>query len=411
MKAALRRVARVLVTLFAVSAGVVGAQDIVARGAYLAKLGNCEGCHTARGGQPYAGGKPIRTPFGTFHATNLTPDRDTGLGLWTANDFWRAMHEGVARGGRALYPVFPYPNYTRITRDDSDALFAYLRSISPVRRPNTPHELAVPYRFAWTLDLWRALFFRPETFVPDGTRSATWNRGAYLARGLGHCDACHAPRNVFGAVSTGSVEFAGGPVPEQSWHAPSLHDPAQGALIGWKAADAIALLRDGAAAGAWTTGPMSEIVSRSLQHWRDDDLSALAEFLTTLPPRRDTKSPASTIDPADPMFAQGERLYREHCKACHGAQGEGQPGRYPALANNRAITAEPSTNVLRIVIVGGYAPATRREPRPYGMPPFAQTLGDDGVAAVVTYIRNAWGHRAGAVTAAQANRVRGYPAD
>jgi len=409
VRAALNRVVRAFVALLALSASAAHPEDIVARGAYLAKLGNCEGCHTARGGQPYAGGKPIRTPFGTFHTTNLTPDRDTGLGLWTANDFWRAMHEGVARGGRALYPVFPYPNYTRITRDDSDALFAYLRSIPAVSRPNVPHELAVPYRFAWALDLWRTLFFRPEAFAPDPSRSATWNRGAYLARGLGHCDACHAPRNAFGAVSKGPVEFAGGPVPEQSWHAPSLHDPAQGALIGWKNAEAVALLRDGAAAGSWTTGPMSGIVSRSLQHWRDDDLSALAEFLTTLPRLRDTRSAAPTIDAADPVFAQGERLYREHCKACHGAQGEGQPGRYPALANNRAVTAAPATNVLRIVLVGGYSPVTRRDPRPHGMPPFAQTLGDDGVAAVVTFIRNAWGHRAGAVTAAQANRVRGYP--
>lgn len=383
----------------------------MARGAYLAKVGHCEGCHTARGGPPYAGGKPIRTPFGTFHATNLTPDRDTGLGLWTAADFWRAMHEGRARDGRALYPVFPYPNYTRVTRADSDALFAYLRSLAPVRRPNTPHALEAPYRFTWMLDLWRALFFRPETFVPDGSRSAGWNRGAYLARGLGHCDACHAPRNMLGAVSKGSLEFAGGPVPEQSWFAPSLHDPAQGALIGWSTADAVALLRDGAAAGAWTTGPMGEIVARSLQHWRDEDLSALAEFLTSLPRDGGGKAASPGIDPADPAWVEGERLYREHCSDCHGAQGQGRPGRHPALANNRAVTAEPPTNVLRIVLVGGYSPTTRSQPRPHGMPPFAQTLGDTGVAAVVTYIRNAWGHRASAVNAAQANRARGYPAE
>jgi mono/diheme cytochrome c family protein len=393
------------------SSGFATGDDLVERGAYLAKVGNCEGCHTARGGAPFAGGKPMATPFGTFYASNLTPDRDSGLGAWSSEDFWRAMHEGVSRGGRLLYPAFPYPNYTRVTRQDSDAIFAFLKTITPRKQANRPHDLRLPFDQPWLLRLWRALFFRAEPFVPDPSRTARWNRGAYLARGLGHCDACHAPRNWLGAVTRQDLEFDGGTIPEQKWYAPSLHDPAQAGLSGWTRAEVVNLLRTGRSTRATTSGPMAEIVARSMQHWKDEDLDALSEFLVTLPTSTRPKPRFDNPDEQDPTWLRGKTLYGEHCKNCHGDQGQGRPDAFPALDDNRAVVMHPPANVLRIVLVGGYAPATKFDSRPHGMPPFGQTLGDADVAAVVTYIRSAWSNRATPVSAAEANRVRGYGSD
>lgn len=387
------------------------AEDPVTRGAYLAKVGNCEGCHTARGGAPFAGGKPMATPFGTFYASNLTPDRDTGLGSWSSEDFWRAMHEGISRGGRLLYPAFPYPNYTRVTRQDSDAIFAFLRTVAPRRQANRPHDLRMPFDQPWLLRVWRAIFFRAEPFLPDPSQSAGWNRGAYLARGLGHCDACHAPRNWLGAVTRRDREFDGGMIPQQKWYAPSLHDPAQAGLTGWTRAEVSTLLRTGRSTRATTSGPMAEIVSRSMQHWSVEDLDSLSEFLLALPTHAGPTPRLEGPNETDPTWLRGKTLYGEHCKDCHGDQGRGRPGVFPALDGNRAVVMDPPTNVLRIVLVGGYAPATTFDSRPHGMPPFGQTLGDADVAAVVTYIRSAWSNRAMPVSATEANRARGYGSD
>jgi mono/diheme cytochrome c family protein len=173
----------------------------IVRGEYLVRAGSCLGCHTDRGGTPYAGGRAIETPFGIVHSTNLTPDRASGLGDWSAADFWRAMHNGRSRDGRLLYPVFPYPNYTRVARADSDAMFAFLQSLAPVAQPRKAHQLQFPFGLQPALAVWRALFFRPASFEADPTRSPQWNRGAYLVETLGHCNACHSRRNVFGATA------------------------------------------------------------------------------------------------------------------------------------------------------------------------------------------------------------------
>ena len=212
------------------------AAQLAQRGAYLAQVGNCAACHTARGGLPFAGGKNIDTPFGTVVTSNITPDRLTGIGAWTAADFWQAMHHGRSKDGRLLYPVFPYTEYTRITRDDTDALFAYLRSVQPVQQTNRPHALQFPYNTQAALAAWRALFFSPEQFEPVKQQSDEWNRGAYLVKGLGHCQACHAPRNMFGATQANSG-LSGGLIPMQNWYAPSLSSPAEAGLQDWTIED------------------------------------------------------------------------------------------------------------------------------------------------------------------------------
>ncbi|HEY1226756.1 MAG TPA: cytochrome c, partial [Ramlibacter sp.] len=187
------------------------------RGAYLVRVGNCMACHTDRGGAAWAGGRAIETPFGTVYATNLTPDPKHGLGQWTAADFWRALHHGRSRDGRLLYPAFPYPNYTEVTREDADAMFAYLRTVPAVPRANTPHRLRWPYSTQAALAVWRTLYFRAGVYEPEGTQSAEWNRGAYLVRGLGHCAACHSARNALGA-SSDMMDLSGGLIPMQNWY-------------------------------------------------------------------------------------------------------------------------------------------------------------------------------------------------
>jgi len=389
----------------------------VQRGAYLAITGNCVGCHTARGGVPYAGGRAIDTPFGTVYASNLTPDAATGIGSWTAGHFWRAMHNGRSKDGRLLYPAFPYPNYTLVTREDADAIFAFLRSLPPVVQRNRPHVLRFPYDSQAALAMWRALFFEPETYAPDNGKPADWNRGAYLVRGLGHCNACHASRNIFGATSE-NLELSGGLIPMQQWYAPSLSAEAEAGVAHWETQQVVDLMKKGVSPGASMMGPMAEVVYRSTQYWSDDDLRAIAVFLKALPQAHiETGGPGlvervatflrlkrETDDPA--LLPLGEKIYGQHCAQCHGERGEGVAGAYPPLAGNRAVTMDPPANLIRVLLSGGYPPSTAGNPRPYGMPPFAHELDDAEIAAVVSYVRAAWGNNASQVPASEVLHYR-----
>ncbi|GAB3649547.1 c-type cytochrome [Ramlibacter alkalitolerans] len=377
--------------------------ELLARGAYLARAGNCAACHTDRGGAAYAGGKGIATPFGTVYAGNLTPDRETGIGAWSAADFWRALHHGRSRDGRLLYPAFPYPDYTLVTREDSDALYAFLRSQAPVRQATRAHDLRFPYNTQAALAVWRALFFSPATFHPEAAKSAEWNRGAYLVRGLGHCQACHAPRNAFGATQE-DRELGGGLIPLQNWYAPSLAAPGEAGVQGWSGEEIVRLLKDGTSARGATVGPMAEVVFGSTQHLEDKDLWAIASFLRELPQQA---PPARASEPASrDVLALGEKIYQDRCAECHGAQGEGRGSAYPALAGHRTVTMGSSANLVKVILGGGFPPTTGGNPRPYGMPPFGQSLNDDEVAAVASFVRGAWGNPASRVTALDVQRLR-----
>jgi len=249
---------------------------LIERGAYLARVGNCAGCHTAAGGAEYAGGRGLPTSFGTLYTSNLTPDKESGLGLWTAQDFWRAMHNGRSREGRLLYPAFPYDSYTHVTRADSDALFAYLQSLPAVRAQAPRHALDFPYGWQGSLAVWRALFFTPQDWQDRPQKAAAWNRGAYLAQGLGHCAACHAPRNGMGASSQA---MSGGFVAGQAWYAPSLLDPGEAGVRAGQESAWVQLLQTGSGPSGSALGPMAEVVARSTQHWQPQDLQALASYL------------------------------------------------------------------------------------------------------------------------------------
>lgn len=374
-----------------------------AYGAYLARAGHCAGCHTARGGAPYAGGRVIATPFGSVASANLTPDGATGLGRWSGADFRRALREGVSRDGRLLYPACPYPNFTLVSDEDADALWAFLRRIEPVAQAPRAHDLRFPMNTQAALGAWRALFFRAQRYEPDAQRSASWNRGAYLVQGLGHCSACHARRNAFGA-GVDAAALDGASLPAPPWYAPSLAAPHEGSLARFAAPEALRLLRDGVSDAAGTSGPMAIVVRGSTQHLSDSDLRAMVEYLQSLPvparPPRPRGAPAATSE-------EGLALYERHCADCHGRQGEGVRGIYPALAGNRALLMDPPANAVLAVLLGGFAPATAGNPRPFGMPPFATQLSDAQVAAVLSTVRASFGNAGSAVSAQDVGRYRG----
>ena len=262
--------------------------------------------------------------------------------------------------------------------------------------------------------MWRALYFRPTPHVPDAARSAEWNRGAYLVEGLGHCNACHASRNALGA-SVSTLDLAGGLIPVQNWYAPSLTSPAEAGVAAWDTTHIVDLLKTGIAAPQGTlvsvAGPMSEVVIGSTQHLSDADLRAMANYLKALASSAaDERSASIAAAAADvtPASAEGSgaKLYARHCAACHGDEGEGVAGIYPALAGNRAVTLRTPANLVHVVLEGGFAPATAGNPRPFGMPPFATELSDEQLAQLLTHIRGSWGNRAAAVSALEAGRYR-----
>jgi mono/diheme cytochrome c family protein len=373
----------------------------VAYGAYLAKVGDCLACHTVPGGQAYAGGAAIPTPFGVFYGPNITPDKATGIGAWSEDDFWRALHQGKSPSGALLYPAFPYTEYTRISRADADALYAYLRTLPPVSHPSRPHELHFPYSWRPLLAIWRGLYFQPGVHADAGA-DMELARGRYLVDGLGHCVACHAPRNSLGATP-GTSGLPGGVIEGLGWYAPALDaDPGRG-LGRWSRDDIVDLLKTGTSAHGTAAGPMGEVVVGSTQFLTDGDAHAIAAYLKSVP--AGTAQVSASV-PATIGLRRGGALYEQHCAQCHGAEGAGKGRDWPALAGNISVTAPYPGNVIHMVLEGGFAPATQGNPRPHGMPPFGQVLNDDDVAAVVTYVRNSWGNAAGGVTSLQVKQAR-----
>jgi mono/diheme cytochrome c family protein len=382
--------------------------SLVERGRYLAQAGDCIACHTVPGRRIFSGNRPMPTPFGTLYAPNITPDPETGIGKWTSDDFYKMMHTGRSRDGSLLYPAMPFAAYTKVTRADCDAIFAYLRSVAPVRQRNRAHELRFPYNNRSLLIGWRTLYFTEGEYRPDPTKSAEWNRGAYLVEGLGHCSMCHTAINVLGGSSEAQA-FQGGLIPMQNWYAPSLTSNKEAGLGEWDIQDIVDLLQAGVANRGTTYGPMAEVVFNSLQYLSDADARAMAIYLKSLP-GADSSAPDPGNTPlsaeATQTFSEGKRVYDLHCASCHGSDGKGKPPHWPPLANNQSIEMRSAVNPIRMVLNGGYPPGTRRNPMPYGMPPFAQALSDVEVAAVVTYIRTAWGNRGAPVTPRESNELR-----
>ena len=359
------------------------------------------------GGPLFAGGRAMPTPFGTLYTSNITPDRETGIGSWTRRRFYRMMHTGRFPDGGLLYPAMPFASYTKVTRADSDAIFAYLKSIPPVNQKNRPHDLRFPYNNRPLILGWRTLFFTEGEYKPDPTKSAEWNRGAYLVKGLGHCGMCHTPINALGGSSQ-SEAFEGGLIPMQNWYAPSLTSNREGGLGDWSIKDITDLLKTGVSARGAVYGPMAEVVYNSLQYLTDDDTAAMAVYLKSLAAARCRAPPAGSAMPTrreQPAGQPRQDRLRPALRELPWRAGRRQAAALPAARRQPVdpdeIGRQPDPHGAEWRLSAGH----RRQSLPYGMPPFAQTLSDNEVAAVVTYIRTAWGNRGAPVSAARGQRA------
>jgi mono/diheme cytochrome c family protein len=376
------------------------------RGRALAIVGNCAGCHTAEGGKPLAGGRAINTPFGEILAPNLTPDKVTGIGGYTRETFYRAMHEGKTETGRQLYPAFPYTSYTKMTRSDVDALKSYLDTIEPVHNEVAHPRLPWPLSVRATVKVWNAMFFTPGEFKPSVEKSAEWNRGAYLVEGLAHCGACHTPKNILGADKM-SERYQGNNI--DNWTAPALDQFSNERRTRWTIDDMVAYLKTGRNTYAVASGPMAEVVMGSTQHVPDTDLRAMAIYLQDQPKRPVSVSPQ--VRPTETVGNAGEAIYRDNCSACHKADGSGVKDMFPSLVGNGAVLAPDATSLVRVIVQGAGGSFTAQRPTRVMMPAFGHKLSNDEVAALGSYVRSAWANQGAPLSEANVKTTRAILGD
>jgi mono/diheme cytochrome c family protein len=375
------------------------------RGRALAIAGDCVACHTAPSGKPFAGGLALATPFGVIMTPNITPDDATGIGRWTQAEFSRAMHEGRGRNGSYLYPAFPYPYFTEVTREDTDAIYDYLRTLAPVTNAVNRRTLPFPFSVRALMIGWNSLFFKPSPFVPDAQRSAEFNRGAYLVEGLGHCGACHTPLNAFGA-NKASQFLQGNRIDD--WTAPNITNDQQSGLGKWSVDDIVQYLKNGQTRTTTASGPMRDVIENSTSKMAEADLKAIAVYLRE---RGSAGTPAPAAVPAsDPRMQVGQAIFVDTCSACHTRNGSGIEHMFPRLADNAIIKQSDPTTLVRIVLTGVRGAGTDAFPTSPAMPSFGYRLDDNQVAAVVTYIRNSWGNNASAVDAGMVKTLRSHVA-
>lgn len=360
------------------------AADMVSRGAYLASAGDCVGCHTAKNGKPFAGGLSMNTPFGAIVTPNITPDKATGIGAWSDDQFYRLMHEGIGHKGEYIYPVMPFPWYTNVTRDDVMAIWAYLNSLPAVSQKRAPNHLTFPFSVRESLLAWRTAFFKVGDFTPDASQPADVNRGAYLVNGLAHCGECHNARKVVGA-SKWKGALQGGVI--DSWYAPNITSDVRDGIGAWSNADLVTYLKTGVSPDKGIAlGPMAETV-HSLSKLADGDLLAIAAYLKTTP------AVANGDEQKKALFsgrdARGSETYLNYCASCHGGDGKGLAGAIPALAGNGAVVSKGPQNVINVVLGGleareSYAP----------MPAIGAGMSDQDIADVTNFVRQTWGNAA-----------------
>jgi mono/diheme cytochrome c family protein len=375
--------------------------DQIEKGHYLTTVADCYACHTVpEVGKPFAGARGIETPFGVITSSNLTPDNDTGIGAWTDEQFDNAVRKGVRPDGSRLYPAMPFPAYTRMSRDDVLAIRAYLKTVEPVHQPVKSNTLPFPFNIRAAMRAWDALYFSEGEFQPDSRQSPVWNRGAYLVQGPGHCTACHTPKTVLGGDKT-TDNLRGFNL--QGWFAPDITGDNNQGLGQWSEADITGYLKTGHNRMTAATGPMAEEVVNATSQYNDGDLAAIATYLKSLPQRQDNPAP---VPANSPVMIAGQAIYRDQCSACHGIDGRGVAMLFPSLAQSALVRASDPTSAIHLVLRGGRSVATKQEPTAPGMPSFGWQLDDDQVAAVVTYIRNAWQMGATPVSADMVGKAR-----
>jgi mono/diheme cytochrome c family protein len=373
----------------------------IERGRYLATAADCVACHTVLGaGKPFAGGRPIETPFGNIVTPNITPDLYTGIGAWTDDQFDNAVRRGIRPNGQRLYPAMPFTAYTMMSRADVLAILAYLKTVAPVRNTVVTNILPFPFNIRAAMRVWNALYFTDGEFKPDPQKSAEWNRGAFLVQGPGHCAACHTPKSFLGGDKT-SQYLRGSYL--QGWFAPDITNDARTGLGRWSAGDVAAYLKTGHNRATAATGPMAEVVEHSTSHMTDSDLAAIATYLKSV--QRPQDNPTA-VAASDPVMLAGQAIYRDQCSACHSLDGRGVPQLFPSLADSSMARSSDPTTLIRIILRGARSVATAAEPTSPGMPSFSWQLDDAQVAAVATYIRNAWGSAAAPVSPRDVSSAR-----
>lgn len=376
--------------------------DLIQRGRYLVTLGDCTACHAdpSRSDSPFGGGRAVATPFGSVAAPNVTPDRQTGIGNWTGQQFDDAVRRGRRPDGKRLYPAMPFPYFARMSAAEVGAIWAYLNSLKPVHHAVVADRLPFPFSIRATMIFWDWLYYRGGEWRPGTGRSPAWNRGSYIVEGPGHCGACHTPKNFLGGDER-SHELQGYSL--DGWFAPDLTgDPARG-LAAWNDTDIVSYLRTGHNRFEAASGPMAEEVKDSSSAMRAQDLAAIATYLKD----QESKSQHLAALPADdPAMVAGAAIYRDTCAACHKIDGSGVPYLIPNLAGSAAVASRDPTTVLRVILHGAASVATREEPTGPQMPSYAWQLDDVQVAAVATYVRNSWGHAAGAVPESASRTAR-----
>jgi mono/diheme cytochrome c family protein len=389
--------------LIAACAAQASGQDFtqINKGRYLATAADCVACHTIQnGGKPFAGGRAIETPFGNITSPNITPDAGTGIGSWTDEQFDNAVRNGLRPDGSRLYPAMPYTSYTKMSHDDVVAIRAYLNTVEPVRHPVVVNTLPFPFNMRTSMRVWDAVYFRPGEFKSDPQKAADWNRGAFLVEGPGHCTACHTPKSFLGGDKSG--EYLRGSY-LQGWFAPDITNDDRVGLGPWSADDIVAYLKTGHNRITAATGPMAEEIEHSTSKLKDEDLAAMAAYLKSLPGSADSPAPLNADDPA---MVAGQAIYRDQCAGCHQIDGKGVPRLFPSLADSSGVRSRDASTLIRIVLRGARSIATKQEPTAPGMPSFGRHLNDQQIAAVVSYVRNAWGRPAAAVAPGEVGKMR-----
>lgn len=365
---------------------------LIARGRYLATVGDCTACHTAPGGKFLAGGRSLETPFGYIVAPNITPDRATGIGGMSDETFNDAMQNGIS--DVHLYPAMPFPYYTKVRRSDVTAIRAWLNTVQPVVNKVHSDTLPFPFNIRASMIGWDKLFFTPGEWRDQPGKSAAWNRGGYLVEGLGHCGACHTPKNMFGADEDGQ-HLQGYAL--QGWFAPEISGDKRIGVGGWSADEIVEYLKTGSNQYTSASGPMAEEISDSTSHWTTQDLRAAATYLLDQP--GSNRAAPAAVASEDPVMQAGAAIYADECSACHTMSGAGIARLLPALKGSPFVQQANPLSLIHVTLDGTRAVATASAPTGPAMPAFGWKLSDQQVASVVTYIRNAWGNAAAPVTA------------
>ena len=391
--------------------------DLIKQGEYLARAGDCVACHTAKGGKPFAGGLPMETPIGVIYSTNITPDK-TGLGDYSFEDFDKAVRQGVAKSGSTLYPAMPYPSYARVSESDMQALYAYfMKGVEPVAQENKDSDIPWPLSMRWPLTAWRWMFAPAvEDYQAKAGTDPVISRGAYLVEGLGHCGACHTPRALTMQEKALSAQdgsaFLSGSAPLEGWIAKSLRGDHKDGLGSWSEEQLVQFLKTGRSDRSAVFGGMSDVVVHSMQYLSQDDLTAIARYLKSLPvvdpkdqPHQYDKQVAQALWKGDDS-QRGASVYIDNCAACHRTDGHGYTRVFPALAGNPVLQTADATSLINIVLNGGTLPATHTAPSTFTLPAFAWRLSDQEVADVVSFIRGSWGNQGAPVKASEVADLR-----